>query len=43
MSVGGREGLGEEELWTFGLIFLNLKLLFKKEKCDKGAWYAVGA
>lgn len=40
MWVGGR---GREELWTFCLLFLNLKLLFKKEKCDAGAWYAAGA
>ena len=33
----GREGVGREELWPFGLIFLNLKLLFEKEKCDDGA------
>lgn len=35
--MGGREGVGREELWPFGLIFLNLKLLFEKEKCDDGA------
>ena len=39
----GREAEGREELWTFCLTFLNLKLLFKKEKCDNGAWYAAGA